>query len=122
MPLSPRTTQPKNLKENPMQYKTIICELLEQRPQMHEQLRKERKLLIVLEKYAKELRTSHIGWMHLLSQVRPGSDPSQIASEALEIALRELEYRLPSESPQNDSEGLFLDAAMLFLRSRTPRA
>jgi hypothetical protein len=105
-----------------MQYKTIIYELLQQRPQMQEQLRKERKLLTALEKYARELRTSHIGWMHLLSQVRPGSDPSQVASEALEIALKELEYRLPSESPQSESEEHFIDAAMLFLRYRTPRA
>ncbi len=105
-----------------MQYKTIICELLQQRPQMHEQLRKERMLLTMLEKYAKELRASHIGWQHLLSQLRRGCDPSQIASEALEIAIKELEGRLHSESPQNDSEGHFIDAAMLFLRYRTPHA
>lgn len=105
-----------------MQYKTIIYELLQQRPQMQEQLRKERKLLTALERYARELRTSHIGWTHLLSKLRPGSDPVQIASEALEIALKELEDRLPSESQQIESEGHFIDAAMLFLRYRTPRA
>ena len=32
-----------------MQYKTIVLELLQQRPAMHEQLRKERKLLPALE-------------------------------------------------------------------------
>ena len=103
-----------------MQYKTIIHELLQQRPQMHEQLRKERKLLTTLEIYARELKTSHEGWKELLSQMRPGSDPSQIASEALEIALKELEDRLPSASRQNESEPLVLDAAMLFLCRRTP--
>jgi hypothetical protein len=105
-----------------MQYKTIIYELLQQRPQMQEQLRKERKLLTALENYAKDLKTSHEGWKQLLAQMRPGSDPSQIASEALEIAVKEMEDRLPSESPQNESEALFLDAAMLFLRRPTPRA
>jgi signal transduction histidine kinase len=105
-----------------MQYKTIIYELLQQRPQMQEQLRKERKLLAALENYAKDLKTSHEGWKQLLSQMRPVSDPSQIASEALEIAVKEMEDRLPSESPQNESEALFLDAAMLFLRRPTPRA
>lgn len=105
-----------------MQYKTIIYELLQQRPQMQEQLRKERKLLTALENYAKDLKTSHEGWKQLLSQMRPASDPSQIASEALEIAVKEMEDRLPSESPQNESEALFLDAAMLFLRRPTPRA
>ena len=105
-----------------MHYKTIICELLQQRPQMHEQLRKDRRLLTVLENYAKELKASHEGWMHLLTQMRPGSNPSQISSEALEMAVKELEDRLPSESQQNESEALFLDAAMLFLNRRTPRA
>jgi hypothetical protein len=105
-----------------MQYKTIIHELLLQRSQTHEQLRKERKLLTTLEIYAKELRTCHEGWKELLFQMRPGSDPSQIASEALEMAVKEMEGRLPAESQQNESEGLFLDAAMLFLHRRTPRA
>ena len=105
-----------------MHYKTIICELLQQRPQMHEQLRKDRKLLTVLENYARELKASHQGWMHLLTQMRPGSDLSQISSEALEIAVKELEDRLPVESQQSESKTLFLDAAMLFLSRRTPRA
>jgi hypothetical protein len=109
--------------ENPMQYKTIVHELLLQRPQMHEQLRKERKLLTTLEIYAKELKTSHEGWKELLSPLRPGSDPAQISSEAFEMAFKELEDRLPPESPQNENEAsLFLDAAMLFIRNRTPRA
>ena len=56
-----------------------------------------------------------------LCQARPGSDPSQIASEALEMALKELEDRLPSASPQNDHEPLSLDAAMAFIRRHTPR-
>lgn len=105
-----------------MQYKTIIYELLNQRPQMYEQLRKERKLLTALEKYARELRTSHQAWMELLMPLRPGSDRSQVSSEALELAVKELEDRLPSESQPSESEGLFLDAAMLFIRHRTPLA
>jgi hypothetical protein len=108
--------------ESHMQYKTIILELLQQRPRMHEQLRKERKLLTALENYARELKTSHEGWTKLLLPLRPGSDLVQIASEALEIAVKELEDRLPYESQPNESEALFLDAAMLFLRRRTPSA
>jgi hypothetical protein len=100
--------------ETTMKYKTIIHELLQQRPQMHEQLRKERKLLPTMEHYARELKASHEAWKELLSGIRPGSDPDQIASEALEIALKELEDRLPSDSPQGERQ--FLDAAMLFLR------
>jgi len=104
-----------------MQYKTIILELLQQRPEMHEQLRKERKLLPALELYAKKLKTSHEAWKEQLSQAKPGSDPSQIASEALEMALKDLEDRLPSGSP-DDSTPLSLDEAMAFIRRHTSRA
>ncbi len=104
-----------------MQYKTIVLELLQQRPQMHQQLRKERKLLTTLEFYAKELKTSHEAWKELLGQSKPGSDQSQIASEALEIALKGLEDRLPSESETGEEEAISLDEAMAYLRSHTSR-
>jgi len=104
-----------------MQYKTIILELLQQRPEMHEQLRKSRKLLPALEFYAKELKTSHEAWKETLSQEKPDSDKTQIASEALEMALKELEDRLPSASPADATEPLSLDAAMAFIRGRTSR-
>jgi chromosome segregation ATPase len=108
--------------ETTMQYKTIVHELLQQRPQMREQLRKSRRLLPTLEQYAKELKTSHEAWQEMLAQVRPGSNWNQIASEAFEIALKEMEDRLPSESPQDDNAPQVLDAAMLFLRRPMSRA
>ena len=104
-----------------MLYKTIVLELLQQRPQRHEQLRKERKLLTTLEFYAKELKTSHEAWKEALSKERPGSDQTQIASEALEMALKELEERLSTESLPSDSETLSLDAAMASIRKPTSR-
>ena len=104
-----------------MQYKTIILELLEQRPQMHEELRKDRKLLPALELYSKELKTSHESWKERLAQAKPGSDPSQIASEALELALKDLEDRLQIGSPQEGQEALSLDQAMAFIRRHTSR-
>jgi hypothetical protein len=104
-----------------MQYKTIILELLEQRPQMHEELRKDRKLLPALELYAKELKTSHESWKERLAQATPGSDPSQIASEALELALKDLEDCLPSASPRDESDALSFDEAMAHLRHPTSR-
>ena len=60
-------------------------------------------LLPTLEQLASELKTSHEAWKEQLSQARPGSSESQIASEALEIALKELEDCLPSASPPDDS-------------------
>ena len=99
-----------------MHYKSIIHDLLHQRPQMHDQLRKSRKLLPTLEQYARELKNSHEAWKEMLLQLRPGSDKSQIASEAMEMAVKEMEDRLPSESPQDGSNPVVLDAAMLFVR------
>lgn len=107
--------------EKAMQYKTIVLELLQQRTELHEQLRKERKLLTTMEFYANELKEGHETWKETLVQSRPGSDPLQISSEALELALRELEDRLPSESPSAEEEPLSLDAAMAFIRKASPK-
>ena len=49
-----------------MQYKTIILELLQQ-TRRYDQLRKDRKLLPTMERYARELKTSHEAWKELLS-------------------------------------------------------
>ena len=105
-----------------MHYKTMVLELLKQHPKVHNRLRKKRLMLPALDGYARALKASHEAWKDRLSRGKPGSDPSQIGSEAMEIAVKELEDRLPSGSQPNENEGLFLDAAMLFLRHRTPRA
>ena len=80
-----------------------------------------RRLLPTVELYARELKTSHEAWKETLDQERPGSDQSQIAFEALEMALKEMEDRLPSESLPSDNETLSLDAAMAFIRKHTSR-
>ena len=103
-----------------MRYKTIIFELLQQRPEMYERLRKQRSLLPTLERYSQELKTSHEAWKERLLEMMPSSDESQIATEAMEMALLELENHLPPESPQSD--GLSLDAAMVFILGHTSRA
>jgi hypothetical protein len=98
-----------------MLYKTIVLAFLQQRPEMHNQLRKDRKLLQALEFYAMELKTSHEAWKETLFQAKPGSDQSQIASEAMEIAVKEMEDRLPSVTADQDS--LSLDAALAFINN-----
>ena len=102
-----------------MYYKTMVLELLKQHPQIHKRLRSQRMLLPTLDRYASQLRTHHEAWMHRLSQAKPGSYQSQIASEALEIALKELEDSLPATSSPNQSKPLTLKAAMTFIRGRT---
>jgi hypothetical protein len=102
-----------------MQYKTIVLQLLEQHPQMYDQLRRQRQLLPTMEHFARELKSLHQAWKETLSQATPGSDPSQIASEALERAMNDLEDRLPIGSPRDGQEALSLDEAMAFIRRHT---
>jgi hypothetical protein len=107
--------------ETNMHYKTIVFELLKERTDLHEQLRQQRKLLSMVDLYARELRESHQAWKDLLTQMRPDSNQSQLATEAFEMALKELEDRLPSASHRSGSEAVFLDAAMMFIRHHTSR-
>lgn len=83
-----------------MKYKTIVLELLQQRTELHEQLRLTRRLRPTMEALATDLRELHLSWTETLSAARPGSDPSQISSEAMELALKGLEDRLPSVSQE----------------------
>ena len=103
-----------------MQYKTIVHELLLARTELHEQLRLTRRLRPTLETCARELKANREAWKERLSQEKPGSDPSQIASEAMELALQELEDRLPS-GQVDESEALSLDQAMAYIKAHTSR-
>jgi len=105
-----------------MHYKTIILGLLEQHPALHEQLRTSRTLLSTMNRTAITLKASHDSWKERIGQARPNSDPSQIASEALELAIEELRESLPSESTTDEMEPLSPDAAMAYLRRHTPPA
>jgi hypothetical protein len=99
-----------------MQYKTITLELLHEQPGFYEQLRSSKMLLTALETYASELKTSHEIWKAQLGKAMPGNDPRQIASEAMELAIQDLQDRLPCGSPSSEADPLSLDAAMTFLR------
>ncbi len=100
-----------------MMYKTICLELLEQHPEIYDQLRQRRTLLLTLNHLASQLKARHHAWIQELRATRPGSD-SQIASEAMELALSELEDRLSADSEEQALA--FLDAAMAHLRPTPP--
>ena len=87
-----------------MQYKTMVLELLQQRPQIHDRLKASRTLLPTMERLAEGLKSSHDEWKNHLQQANPGSSPDQIASEAMELALKELESVLSSVSPPDEDE------------------
>jgi hypothetical protein len=103
--------------EKTMMYKTICLGLLEQRPELYDRLRKSRKLLSTLNQMAGDLKARHQVWKQELQSIRPGSD-SQIADEAMELAVKEMEDRLSADS---EAEALdFLDEAMASLRPTPP--
>jgi hypothetical protein len=103
-----------------MQYKTITLELIRERPELYERLRSTKRLLPSMDAYAIDLKTRHEAWKQAIARQRPGSDPSQVASEALELAIEDLQASLPSESPKDEAEPISLNAAMEFLRRHTP--
>jgi hypothetical protein len=105
-----------------MLYKTIVLELIQQRPMLYNRLRRQRQLINTMNRLAKELKDSHLEWQVQLAPTRPGSEPSQIASEAMEIALAQLLDHLPSELPENGEDPAFLDEAIAFVRRPTPHA
>jgi hypothetical protein len=99
-----------------MQYKTIALELVQENPALHDRLRLSRKLLSTVHSYAIELKASHETWKEQLRESMPTSDPSQIASVAMERAVQEMTDRLSSVSEANEADPLSLDAAMNSLR------
>ena len=106
-----------------MHYRTICLQLIEQTPQLHEQLRKDRKLFSTMKFLASQMRTRHLFWIEQLSQARPGSNPSQINFEAFEHALEETRTSLALMSPPDEEEVFSLDAAMAHSRHHpTPPA
>jgi hypothetical protein len=98
-------------------YKTIVLALLQQHPETYDLLRRNRTLLSALDLWASRLKTGHEAWKERLSRERPSTEENQIASEALEIALSELEDSLTSTFPPNRSGPLSLEGAMAFLRA-----
>ncbi len=104
-----------------MQYKTIVLDLIQERPDLHQSLRHSRTLLSTMNEYALALKNCHEAWKVSLATARPNSDPQQIASEAMEVAIAQFEENLPQESQPND-DPLSLDAAMEFLKRPSPSA
>ncbi len=105
-----------------MLYKTIVHELLQQWPEIHDRLQQERSLLPTMNAYAMKLRANHMACIEVLRQRLPAMALSQISSEALELALEELRVSLQREFSMAESESLSLDEAMAFIRRHTPPA
>ena len=102
-----------------MHYKTTVLELLQDHPTLYEELRGNRTFLKTLDRFAASLKTRHEFWMNQLSHTITATNPSQLSSSALEIAVQEFRDALPPEMNGSEEELLSLDEAMDFL-SRQP--
>ena len=105
-----------------MHYKTITLELIQDQPELYETLRSSKRLLPAMDAYAADLKASHEASKEAIGRQRPGSDPSQVTAEALELAIQELKDRLASASPRDEADRLCLDEAMTYIRRHTPPA
>ena len=103
-------------------YKTIALELIQEQPELYERLRSRKLLMPTMDAYAIDLKAGHEAWKEQLLQARPGGDPSQIASEALELAIEDLRRSLCAPETDGEAEPLSLDGAMSYVRQHTPNA
>ncbi len=87
-----------------MHYKTITLELIQEQPELYEQLRSGKRLLPAIDAYSIDLKAGHEAWKEAIARQRPGSDPRQVAAEALEMAIHDLRDRLPSVSSKDEAE------------------
>ena len=87
-----------------MQYKTITLELIREQPDLYKHLCCNKRLLPAMDTYAIELKADHETWKAAIDRRRPGSDPRQVAAEALELAIQELRDRLHCVSPKDEAE------------------
>ena len=101
-----------------MLYKTILLELIESRPELHARLKHQKAVQATVERLALDLKSRHAEWMDSLQQSNPDLDPIQLASQAGELALQEIEEQLEDETPETD-ETFSLDGAMAYLQRRS---
>ncbi len=87
-----------------MHYKTITLELLQERPELYEHLRSGKRLLPAVDSYSIDLKAGHETWKETIARKQPGSDPRQVAAEALELAIQDLRDRLLCVSPKDEAE------------------
>jgi hypothetical protein len=85
-----------------MLYKTIVQSLLEANPHLHEELRQNRMLRTTLDRLAEELREDHLALKEQLRKAKPRNGETEIASEALEMAIADLSSALAPTDDQHD--------------------
>ncbi len=102
-----------------MLYKTIVLELIQDRPELCARLRSEKLMLRTVESLALTLKTSQQAWQEQLVTTMRGDSEKLIGSRAMELAIRDMIESLPSEPSRNGDEAISLDALIQSVRSPT---
>jgi len=105
-----------------MLYKTIVLELLQLEEEIYSILLRHRTLMPTLDRYAMELKNIHDTWINRLTRQSPAGDPTLLSSEALELAIRDVQNRLRIEYLSDQDETTFLDGAMATMRAHSRSA
>ncbi len=85
-----------------MLYKTITLGLMEANSASYRELCRHRLALPVMEALSAHLKQRHEAWKALLSRAGSARDPNGMTSEAMELAVEELEKRLAAWSSGTD--------------------
>ena len=104
-----------------MQYKTIVMELLEQNPELHNHLKQNRKLLETIDAMALELKWNHEQMIAELAEQQPDVAYSVTCSQATEIAIAELQQRLAPTSDHETDEAMSLEQIMASVTQHSRR-
>lgn len=89
-----------------MQYKTIVLELLQQRPLACERLKKQRMMLEAVETFSSILKLNHEAIIQEMLEADSAANLVQVTQAAFEIAVNHLEEVLPSDSDQEGDDSL----------------
>jgi hypothetical protein len=105
-----------------LHYKGIILEWLVEHPAVYRRLLKKRLLKTTLKVYASKLMERHYVWQRRLAHMNPPRELSQLADDALPVALKELEYSLLAGLPPEQVKPLPMLEAMALVKRRSPLA
>jgi hypothetical protein len=102
-----------------MLYKTIVLELIQDRPELCSRLRQERLMLQAVETLAVDLKSRHEQWQQKLLNTMRGEAKELIHSRAMEFAIDEAIKMLPGESETADQRTVSMNALIDRVRSHT---
>lgn len=83
-----------------MRYKTIVLELLQQNPSLHDELKASGSLLSTMERMAVALREDHLQLLETLRAQHPTDSEILLRSQAMELVVEQLRQSILQEETE----------------------